>query len=40
MVLFPEQEETIGVVRQVCPESGQLINLVGENTVKLTVKSF
>ena len=40
MVLFPEPEETIGVVRQMCPEGRQLINLVGENTVKVTMKSF
>lgn len=40
MVIFPEQEETIGVVRQMCPESSQLMNLVGENAVKVTVTSF
>lgn len=40
MELFPEQEESIGVVRQRCPEGSQWIDLVEKNELKVKMKSF
>lgn len=40
VVMLPEQEESIGVVRQRGLENSQLINFIGENTFKVKMKGF